>query len=196
MAYNNQDTPLGLVEAWIKTDKFGGLGTVLSGSSAFFRVVGFDELTFLLKSSALPLLKSGVIEYSTPMGDKTSAPSINQTLNDISFTLIERDLLTAKNAIECIQTSGINGSLMLEFYVGNSQFIKPQIWGYGQGGTLKIEDGIEIDNESTESPMTISGTFSCHYFPPSIPTPNLNVRAATANLLQDVINNEGKGVEC
>lgn len=190
---NNQEEPLGLVKSWIQTDK--GLGKTLSGASGFFRILGFEEIVFLLKSSTLPLLKSGVIEHTTSMGDKTTTTSENQVLNDISFSILEKDTLIAKNAIECIQTSGMNGELSLEFYVGNSQFSKPQLWGYGLYSTLKIEDGIEIDSESTESPMSISGTISTHYFPP-MPNPNENLRASASETLGDLLASKGTGVVC
>lgn len=190
---NNQDEPLGLVNQWIATDK--GMGHTLAGSAGFFRIRGFEELTFLVKSSALPMLKSSAIEGTTSMGDKTQTPSQNQTLNELSFTLVMKSSLVSKQSIECIQTSGINGKLQVEFYVGNSQFEKPQLWGYGTHGLIKIEEGVEIDAESTESPMTLSGTLVVHYTPP-MPQVNENARAGAIQTLNDLLSSKGTGVEC
>lgn len=190
---NNQDEPLGLVNQWIQTDK--GMGHTLAGSAGFFRIRGFEELTFLVKSSALPMLKSGVIDYTTTMGDKTQTPSQNQTLNDLPFTLVVKSSLISKQSIECIQTSGINGKLAVEFYAGNSQFEKPQLWGYGFHGTIKIESPVDIDAESTESPMTLSGTLTVHYHPP-MPIINNNIRAGAIETLDSVLESKGTGIEC
>jgi hypothetical protein len=69
------------------------------------------------------------------------------------------------------------------------------LWGKGSFGTIKIEEGIEIDSESTESPMTISGTLSCHYFPP-MPNRSEAVQAMALETLNDLLASKGTGVEC
>ncbi len=155
--------PMEVTKHFITAEK--GAGDVLASSSSYVVIKGFEHLTFMTKTHSLPVVKNGVIEYSTPTGNKTFGKGKNQSYNQIPLTFNERENLDVKQAIEMIQTSGKNGELEIEFYIGDGEQIASKLWGKASHGFIVVEDGVESDAEGSETPMSQTATLHCHYFP-------------------------------
>ncbi|MGW8169642.1 MAG: hypothetical protein ACWGHH_06525 [Sulfurovaceae bacterium] len=140
-------------------------GKVLASASAFMVVEGFEELSFLVSTQALPMLKNNVIEYSTPTGMKTSIASKNQTLNDIALSFNERESHIVKKDLERILMSGKNGNLNVAFYTGDGEKISSKLWGTIILGKFIVEDTPEVDSEGSETPLKVNCRLVGHYFP-------------------------------
>lgn len=161
--------PMEVTKNFIIAEK--GAGDVLASSSAYLVIKGFEHLTFMAKTHSLAVVKNGVIEYSTPTGNKTFGKGKNQTYNQIPISFNERENLDVKNAIECIQTSGHNGELEVEFFIGDGEHVASKSWGKAVLGYIVVEDNPEADSEGSETPMSHSIMLHCHYFPDK---PNIN----------------------
>ncbi len=155
--------PMEVTKRFLVAEK--GAGDVLASSSAYVVIKGFEHLTFMTKTFSLAVIKNGVIEYSTPTGNKTFGKGKNQTYNQIPISFNERENLDVKNAIECIQTSGHNGELEVEFFIGDGELVASKSWGTAVMGYVVVEDNPEADAEGSETPMSQSIMLHCHYFP-------------------------------
>ena len=155
--------PMEVTKRFLVAEK--GAGDVLASSSAYVVFKGFEHLTFMTKTFSLATVKNGVIEYSTPTGNKTFGKGKNQTYNQIPISFNERENLDVKNAIECIQTSGHNGELEVEFFIGDGEHVASKSWGTAVMGFVVVEDNPEADAEGSETPMSHSIMLHCHYFP-------------------------------
>jgi len=189
----NSSDPIGQTVEWLDADKASG--DVLSGAGGWWELEGYPELTLFSKSLSLPMLKSTAGEYSTAMGDKTHFTAKNQTLNELQHTFIERVDQNVVNALRCIQTGGHNGKLTARYYTGNGEFHESKLWGELKYVHIGIEDNPEIDNESTESPMSISITVKGHFFPAK-PIIDQNVRSKAIAVAKNLGANDGLGIKC
>ena len=185
--------PIGQTVEWIDADKASG--DVLSGAGGWWELEGYPELTLFSKSLSLPMLKSTAGEYSTATGDKTLFAGKNQTLNELQHTFVERVDQNVVNALRCIQTGGHNGKLTARYYTGNGEFNQSKLWGTLKYVHIGVEDNPEIDNESTESPMSISITVKGHFFPEQ-PVIDQNVRAKAIAVAKNLGANDGMGIKC
>lgn len=160
--------PMEVTKNFIIAEK--GAGDILASSSAYLVIKGFEHLTFFTKTFNLAVAKNGIIEYSTPTGNKTFGKGKNQTYNQMQLAFNEREGLDVKQAIECIQTSGQNGELEVEFFIGDGERVATKSWGKLFAGYIAVEDSPETDAEGSETPMTFTVTLHGHYFPdkPSI----------------------------
>jgi len=145
-----------------------GAGDVLASSSAYLVIKGFEQLSFMTASFNLPTLKNGVIEYATPTGNKTFGKGKNQSYVQLPITFNEREGMDVKSAIECIMTSGHNGELEIDYYIGDGELIESKMWGTAVLGYIVVEDTPEADAEGSETPMKQSITLHAHYFPENI----------------------------
>jgi len=190
---NNSSDPIGQTQEWIEADR--GAGDPLSGASGWVVLEGYEQLTLFSKSLSLPMIKTSKGEYSTALGDKTQFSAKNQTLNELQHTFIERGGVPVKQALECIATGGNNGRLTARYYVGDGEFSESKFWGKLTYVHIGIEDNPEIDNESTESPLTMSATFSGHYFPEK-PNIDENLKSKAIAAVGNLNKNDGIGITC
>ncbi len=172
-----------------------GAGDVLASSSAYLVIKGFEHLTFFTKTFNLATVKNGVIEYSTPTGNKTFGKGKNQSYNQIPISFNERENLDVKQAIECIQTSGHNGELEVEFFIGDGEQVASKSWGKGIFGFIVVEDNPESDSEGSETPMSYSATLHCHYFP-NKPVINEALKGVAHKVINDLNGVDGSYMSC
>lgn len=185
--------PMQITKNFILAEK--GAGDVLASSSFYLVVKGFEHLTFMSATHGLPVLKNGVIEYSTPTGNKTFGKGKTQSYNQIPVTFNERENMDVKNAIECIQTSGRNGELEVGFYVGDGEHIASKPWGTLSHGFLVVEDSPEADSEGSETPAKQSIMFHGHYFPDEIVI-NEALKGIAHKVINELNSNEAGYEDC
>jgi len=186
-------TPMEVAKAFHVAER--GAGDVLASSSVYMHFINYEELTFMIATSSLPMLKNGVIEYSLMTGHKTFGKGKNQTYNQLPITFNERDTMVVKNALECIKASGINGELEVEFWVGDGEHVGSKLWGKAVNGFIVTEDNPEADSEGSETPMKISITLHCHYFPEELST-NDALRGNSADAVEKLNSVTGDFLDC
>lgn len=141
-------------------------GDVLASSSAWMVITGAEELTLQITTGSLPVVKNGAgIEHSIATGLKMKGRSKNQTLNDLPITIHEREGLTGKRAIENLQLSNMNGTLRVDFWIGEGELQPTEKWGTVTQGLILTDDNPEFDTEGSESPMSRTFTLAGHYIP-------------------------------
>jgi hypothetical protein len=139
----------------------------LIGADAVMIIKGYEDMSFLIKTNSLPMLKNDeTIEYNTIHGAKTSESGKIQTLNELPVTFMENQSTYVKDTIETIVTEDKNDELEIEFYVGRD-VENMKLWGTLQYASIVLGDFPEADTEATTTPMTITATIKGHYFPPA-----------------------------
>ena len=156
-------TPMEFVRTLVLADR--SAGEILSSASAFMVIKGVEELTLSITTGSLPVIKNGGIDYSAQTGAKMKGRGKNQSLNELSITLHERETLSTKKAVENTQLSNKNGDLEIEFWVGDGELVPSTLWGKMILGLIITEDNPEFDAEGTESPMSRTFSLVGHYFP-------------------------------
>ena len=185
--------PMEVTKKFITAEK--GAGDVLASSSFYLVIKGFEHLTFMSATHGLPVLKNGIIEYSTPTGNKTFGKGKTQTYNQIPVTFNEREGMDVKNAIECIQTSGQNGDLEVGFYVGDGEHIASKPWGILSNAFVVVEDSPEADAEGSETPAKQTIMIHGHYFADEIVI-NEALRGTAFAVIEDLHSNEAGYQAC
>lgn len=180
--------PMEYVKELLLAEK--GSGEILAASSAWLKIQGAEEITLSVTTGSLPMVRNGQIEWSSPTGLKMAGIGKNQTKNDIQITVNERDTMSMKKAINQIMLSGRNGNLEVEFWIGDGEHIKSQLWGKAIAGMIIYEDAPEFDAEGTETPMKHSFVLSCHYFPENCDVDEAS-RGIAANTLDKLETIEG-----
>ncbi|MFT7880426.1 MAG: hypothetical protein ABXS91_08540 [Sulfurimonas sp.] len=185
--------PMEVTKNFIIAEK--GAGDVLASSSAYLVIKGFEHLTFMTKTHSLAVVKNGVIEYSTPTGNKTFGKGKNQTYNQIPISFNEREGMDVKQAIECIQTSGRNGELEVEFFIGDGEHVASRSWGKLFAGFIVVEDNPEADSEGSETPLSQSVTLHGHYFPDK-PVINESLKGIAHKSINELNSVDGGYQDC
>ncbi|NOR58057.1 MAG: hypothetical protein GQ474_05990 [Sulfurimonas sp.] len=185
--------PMEVTKNFIIAEK--GAGNVLASSSAYIVIKGFEHLTFMTKTFSLAVIKNGIIEYSTPTGNKTFGKAKNQTYNTIPISFNEREGMDVKDAIECIQTSGHNGELEVEFFIGDGEHVASKSWGKAIAGFIVVEDNPEADSEGSETALSHSVTLHCHYFP-NKPTINESLKGIAYKAIEKLNAVDGTYKDC
>lgn len=185
--------PMEVTKNFIVAEK--GAGDVLASSSAYLVIKGFEHLTFMTKTFSLAIVKNGVIEYATPTGNKTFGKGKNQSYNQIPISFNERENMDVKQAIECIQTSGLNGELEVEFFIGDGEQVASKSWGKLIAGYIMVEDNPETDSEGSETPMSHSITLHGHYFPDK-PAINESLKGIAHQVIDELNSVDGGYGSC
>ena len=149
--------------AFLEADRKTGQKVV--GADVTIVVKGYEGISFLVKTSGLPMLKNAeTVEYSTTHGVKTVQDGYLQTLNEISISFMENDALNAKHFVETILLEDKNGDIEIDFYIGRT-IEDTSHWGTLKYAVITSDDNPEGDSESTTTPLAISIVAKGHYFP-------------------------------
>ena len=157
-------TPFQTQKSFVVADK--SKDKKLIGADAVMIIKGYENISFLIKTNSLPMLKNDEnIEYNTLHGAKTQEAGLIQTYNELPVTFMENQSTYVKDTIEKIIMEDKNDELEIEFYTGRD-IENMKLWGTLQYAKIVLGDYPEADTEATTTPMTITATIGGHYFPP------------------------------